>query len=1172
MSTALIHTEHSLVYGSSTVKDYVKKASDLGVHNLIICDYLSTAGVIDVYKSLIETKDVNVFIGATFSYISDITLKSFLKRNNILDLFESVFNSLDYTLVPCIVNSYKVFNRSSDTTDFLNKVTRSRTLSDQFKELVKANAESSYSLISNLSQIMPSPDVVSDNVVLVAKNVNGYYRLNRLISTCFREGQHGYVQLKGTSSSERHVSSYPKLFDSMLDGIEDLVLLTGTHNDGLDNSYDVMEYLQSMVSLFDYVVPVVNYGYTEDDIYDDSKRSWLRQLAKIDAFNSLGLEYVEINSVRFVNRDDFKSYLIKSSTQSLCSVFDPYWVPLSSSGLYLSSKSNFSDHEFVWDANSLLWRVDLELDKPVLPVYDSNLSSEDDELSRLCLLSLSKFNLDNNQIYQSRLELELTVIRQTGYAGYFLIVMDLIQHALRIGVPVGPGRGSGGGSLVAFLLEITAIDPVKHDLYFERFLNSERASMPDFDIDFATGFCPDTGSRVDRSNVIEYVNNKYSIGGNLSVAQITATTKYSGKASLKSISSAFDQSVPCKEYLASLIVDSTLDKSGRFHEKSNLKSLSTKSPLLAYALSVFELIYGTKKNVSTHAAGIVISRGDISRFTALTSSYSHVERMVTQLDKDQVESVGLVKFDFLIVETLSVISECLSYIKNKGVNLTYRDIPSNDPGAFDLLSKKLTSGIFQLGSSGMTSLAFDMKIKTLEELCVCIALYRPGPINSKITESYVKRSNDLEDKLPIHPMLTDLLSDTNQLIIYQEQVMGAARVLAGFTLAEADLLRRAMGKKKPEEMEALKTKFINGCALNGINTSDANRIFETIEMFSGYAFNKSHSLAYAMIASQTLYLKKYYPLEFYTAYLNSKDCPVFISNAIKSYREFRVKVLPPSINDSYSSFTPENNSTRYGFSGINGLGESTSIKIVSERETNGSYDSLSDFINRVKKCSRTNIRKLIISGAFDRVPSKFDYLFIDDDYYQDFIKQEEILERIKLNPTTRANLIKEWKKFDGAYGRGIRRLLHLCDLFEEDLSSQTVFNKKDILDVYFEEVCLVGSTLSSRLLDLYIPESRRRVLGLLSPLNYLNNPTRNIRNLVGYCTDIIIWRQKTGKNKGMEMCKFSLSDGKDFVHVVAFSGVYAKYKELISSNNFVIISGVCNSDDIILNDIRLVPE
>lgn len=574
---------------------------------------------------------------------------------------------------------------------------------------------------------------------------------------------------------------------------------------------------------------------------------------------------------------------------------------------------------------------------------------------------------DFRQKYDERLEYELEVILSMGFPGYFLIVMDFIRWAKANGVPVGPGRGSGAGSLVAYALNITDLDPIHYDLLFERFLNPERVSMPDFDIDFCIE---------GRDRVIDYVAQTY---GREAVSQIITFGTMAAKAVVRDVARAQSKSYFLASKMSKLIPKTPgITLSQALEQEPQLKDLISNPDNMDYedAIEVWEMaikLEGICRNVGKHAGGVLIAPHRITDFSAI---YCDDEgHRVSQFDKDDVEAVGLVKFDFLGLRNLTVIDAAVRNINLRRAKegkdaLVLEDLPLDDAKAYKLLQDAKTTAVFQLESMGMKKYLAKLQPTNIEDVIAMCALYRPGPLDAGMVEMYIDRKHGREEVIYDHPNLEPILENTNGVIVYQEQVMQISQVMAGYSLGGADMLRRAMGKKKPEEMAKQRDIFITGATAQGIDEVTSGGVFDLMEKFAGYGFNRSHSAAYGVLAYQTAYLKQYYPAEFMAAVLtsdmNNTDNVVFFINDCRE--NFELTVVNPSVNRSEWHFvadTPTN--IIYGLGAIKGVGEGAVESIVDARRREGPFKDLYDFCRRVdiKKVNKRTLEGLINAGCFD---------------------------------------------------------------------------------------------------------------------------------------------------------------------------------------------------------------
>ncbi|MEA2108751.1 MAG: DNA polymerase III subunit alpha [Pseudomonadota bacterium] len=558
--------------------------------------------------------------------------------------------------------------------------------------------------------------------------------------------------------------------------------------------------------------------------------------------------------------------------------------------------------------------------------------------------------------YKERLESELAMINEMGFAGYFLIVADFVNYARRRAIPVGPGRGSAAGSLVAFSLKITDIDPLPYGLLFERFLNPERISMPDVDMDFCIR---------GREEVIRYVTEKY---GSDRVAQIITFGKMQAKGVIRDVGRGLNMPYAEVDKIAKLVptvLNISLEEA--LKKEKRLGALRKGSAREQQLLKISLALEGLNRHASIHAAGVVVANNPLVDYLPLYSGQNN--EIVTQYDMTNIEKLGLIKFDFLGLKTLTVIDNAVRLIKADGADsFNIDDIPLDDPKTYKLLASGTTTGVFQLESSGMQSLMRRLNPGTFEDIIALVALYRPGPLNSGMIDDFIDRKHGRQKIEYLLPQLEPILKDTYGVIVYQEQVMQISQLLAGYTLGEADILRRAMGKKKAEEMDQQRQRFMDGAKANKINEKKAGEIFDLMAKFAEYGFNKSHSAAYAYIAYQTAYLKAHYPVEFMAALLmeDMQNSDKVIKN-ISECKEMHIEVLPPDINESGTSFSVVKEGIRFGLAAIKNVGSKAAEEIFRERGDGESFSSIFDFCQRVDlhKVNKRVIEGLIKAGAFD---------------------------------------------------------------------------------------------------------------------------------------------------------------------------------------------------------------
>jgi DNA polymerase III subunit alpha len=803
------------------------------------------------------------------------------------------------------------------------------------------------------------------SLTLLVKNRKGYVTLTELISKAYQEGQH-----QGIPMIQR------EWIEASHDG---LIALSGAMNGDIgkallaNNTQEAKALAERWSRLFEnsFYLEVQRVGKPHEEFYI---------AAAMELALQTELPIVATNDVRFIKASEFDAHEVRVCIHQGRVLDDTRRPKDYTAQQYLRTAEEmqalFSDMpEALANSVEIAKRCNLELTlgKNYLPDFPVPEGMTIDEY----LIEASKQGLterlvqypafgsgtkeENTKAYHDRLDIELNVITQMGFSGYFLIVADFIQWAKNNGIPVGPGRGSGAGSLVAYVLKITDLDPIEFELLFERFLNPERVSMPDFDVDF----CMDR-----RDEVIDYVARHY---GRDHVSQIITYGSMAAKAVVRDVGRVLSFSYGFVDRLAKLIpfeIGMTLEKA--LKDSPELKQLYDKEEEVKALVDMARMLEGISRNAGKHAGGVVISPTKLTDFTPLYCEQGG-GNLVTQFDKDDVEAVGLVKFDFLGLRTLTIIDWALQTINHRLqkagetiVDIT--QIPRDDQDTYELLKKAQTTAVFQLESRGMKELIKKLKPDCFDDIIALVALFRPGPLESGMVDDYINVKHGAKAEYA-HPLLIPILKSTNGVILYQEQVMQIARELAGYTLGGADMLRRAMGKKKPEEMAKQREIFTQGAVANRIDESVATYIFDLMEKFAGYGFNKSHSAAYALVAYQTAWLKAHFPAEFMAAVLSADmDNTDKIVVLIEECREMKLSICPPNINVSNFRFTVNvKQQIVYGMGAIKGVGESAIEELINERDQHGSYEGLYDLCKRVdlRKVNRRVLEALIKAGALD---------------------------------------------------------------------------------------------------------------------------------------------------------------------------------------------------------------
>jgi len=677
----------------------------------------------------------------------------------------------------------------------------------------------------------------------------------------------------------------------------------------------------------------------------------------------LSLPIIATNDIHYLKKEDARAHEALLCIQTQTTLDDPERMKFQTDEFYLKSpdemKQAFSEiPEALSNTIKITEECNLELDftKVHLPNFEVPAGTTREELlTQLCEEGLKKRYGKIDEVISKRLEHELDVINKSKYTSYFLIASDFVNYAKSKGIPVGPGRGSAAGSIVSFALGITDIDPLRYDLLFERFLNPERVSLPDIDIDF----CYER-----RNEVIDYVSAKYS---KENVAQIITFGTMMAKGVVRDVGRVMAMPYADVDKIAKLIpTELNITLAQALEREPELNQLYKNDPQITQLIDTSMALEGLTRHASTHAAGVVISQDALTNHAPL---FKTGDQISTGYPMGALEKIGLLKMDFLGLRTLTVIFETLKIIKRtKGLEVSLSEIPMHDEKTFKLLSNAETIGVFQLESSGMRDILKKLKPEKFEDLIAVLALFRPGPIGSGMVDDFISRKNGKVEIRYDHPSLEPVLKDTYGIIVYQEQVMRIANTLAGFSLSQADLLRRAISKKVPEIITGARNDFIAGCLKKGVDKRTADKVFSFIEYFSGYGFNKSHSTAYTMISYRTAYLKANYPVEFMTALLTSeKDNMDKLVVYIDEANRMNIKILPPDVNTSFAKFTVVEDNIRFGLTAVKNVGEGAIDSIIEARKKQEEFKSLYDFCEHIdsRLVNRKVIESLIKCGAFD---------------------------------------------------------------------------------------------------------------------------------------------------------------------------------------------------------------
>lgn len=974
------------------------------------------------------------------------------------------------------------------------------------------------------------PEHVS-SLVLLCQNDLGYRNLTCLVSKAYQEGQH---------------QGLPRIqYAWIAEYAEGLIALSGGQTGDIgqallaNDESRAYQLAKRWMALFPdrFYLEIQRTGRANESIYNERV---------VKMAETLNLPLVATNDVRFLNEDDHDAHEARVCIHDGYALADPRRSRHYSSQQYLRSASDmeslFSDLPQALQNTveiSKRCNVKLNLGHNYLPnfptpdgssvnVYLSYLSEQGLETRfKKIARGQSEEQLESTRIiYDQRLQLELSVINSMGFAGYFLIVADFIQWAKQNGVPVGPGRGSGAGSLVAYALSITDLDPLQYELLFERFLNPERVSMPDFDIDF----CMEG-----RDRVIEYVAEKY---GRQSVSQIITFGTMAAKAVVRDVGRVLGHPYGFVDKLAKLIpfeIGITLKKALEQEEELNRRYQDEED--VKELINLAKKLEGITRNAGKHAGGVVIAPSQLTDFTAIYCEQGSTQ-LVSQFDKDDVEAAGLVKFDFLGLRTLTIINWALIIINRERQHnnlspIDISEIPMDDKLSFDLLKACQTTAVFQLESRGMKELIHRLQPDCFEDIIALVALFRPGPLQSGMVDDFIDRKHGRAKVEYPHPDLEPILKPTYGVILYQEQVMQIAQVLANYTLGAADLLRRAMGKKKPEEMAQQRAIFTQGATQRGVDTSVATTIFDLMEKFAGYGFNKSHSAAYALVAYQTAWLKAHYPAAFMAAVMsadmdNTDKVVIFIHEC----HHMKLQVLPPSINRSQYQFTVMDEHTIiYGLGAIKGIGESAIQCIVQEREQHGSFDGLFSVCQRLdmRKVNRRVLEALIKSGAVDDWGVERAILFASIE-----------------------KAIQVGTKFHQNQSSGQRDLFALLDeaVAVEDYVEEKAWNTKKRLDGEKETL---GLYLTGHPADSYLQELK----GFVQPIDKLNPTVSKKVTICGLVNGVRRLLTKRGK----KLVILGMEDSSGGLDIVVFSEVFEPQQANVLVGSMLVIEGELGQDD-----------
>lgn len=989
-----------------------------------------------------------------------------------------------------------------------------------------AKSENFKAIIGCEFYIIHGDITVKDNterfhLVLLAKNNAGYQNLVKLVSAAHIDGFY-YKPRINRELLEKHAEGLICL-SACIQG----ELARTSLRDSYENALDVAKYYKNLFGE-DYYIELQDHGL------DEQKRS-NPELIKIA--KELDIPLVITNDSHYLKKADasWHDTLLCIQTNALKEEENRFKFP--NSEFYVKTPDELRE-AFRWlDAETFEQAIEntaliadkchliIKMGENILPSFDVPKNHTiPSYLGYLVRQGLHERYGEITEEISERCKYELGIINQMGFDAYFLIVWDFINWAKTHGVPVGPGRGSAAGSLVAYALGITDLDPIKHHLFFERFLNPERISMPDVDIDFGDG----------RERVIDYVTQKY---GKDKVCQIITFGTLSAKAAIKAVARVmnlpFEVSNKVSQYVPAE-VGITINKA--LETAPDFKKVYDEDALIRNIIDEAINIEGLKCNTGMHAAGVIISHQPLNEIVPV--QFAKEGNVITEYPKEDCEKIGLLKMDFLGLKNLTIIMQTLAMIKERhGIDLDINNIPLDDEPTYKMLSTGNTDGVFQLESSGMKKLVRDLKPTVFEDLGALVALFRPGPLGSGMVDTFVKRKHGELEITYAHPLLEDVLKDTYGTMVYQEQIMQIFQVLADYTLGGADSVRRIMAKKHPEELEKLEGPFIEKCVGKGMSEKDAKELFDQIGSFASYCFNRSHSACYAFVAYQTAYLKTHYPVEYLCAMLtNSKDDLTKIQLYITEAQKNGIKVLPPDINKSDSEFTPDGDNIRFGLNSIKGIGEAVLKEIEEERKTGGEFKSVVDFTQRInpRVVNRKALENLTKAGAFSCLESCRKKLFNNIDNILNAAAKE--------NEAKELGQVSLFAALGGSGGSSYQ--MQSFELYGTDEE----FTDKEIQE--FEKEYL-GFYVTSHPL-----ESIRDKLPFLTTHNINELSELPNDSFVTVCGLISSVRQIATKKDPTKFLKAGkIEDLTGEIEFVAFHKTLQNYNSLIEAEKKVIISG-----------------
>jgi DNA polymerase III subunit alpha len=968
------------------------------------------------------------------------------------------------------------------------------------------------------------------HLILLVKDAQGYQNLMRLTSLGYLEGFYYRPRIDKEILAQYHEGLIG--LSACLHGeIADLIL-----KGNIESAKKVANEYRNTFGDGDFYLEIMENGLPEQQKVNEN-------LKKIS--EELSIPLVATNDCHYLDREDAEAHEVLLCIQTGKTLEDRDRMRFRTDQFFFKPpdlmKQSFTSFPNAIDNTIVIadkCNLSFDFGRITLPHFEiDSQESLDEYLQKMARKGLEELmpcirkgreKEELKEPYERRLEQELNMIKSMGFAGYFLIVSDFVNYAKKMNIPVGPGRGSAAGSLVAYAIGITNIDPIRYGLFFERFLNPDRVSMPDIDIDF----CQDG-----RDDIIRYVTEKY---GTDRVSQIITFGKMQAKAVIRDVGRAMNIPYGEVDSIAKLIPNVlNISLEAAIQMEPRLQEEEKKNEKIKKLLSFSRALEGLNRHASTHAAGVVIS--DLPLVERVPLCKSPKEDVVTQFSMNDLQTVGLTKFDFLGLKTLTVIKKTLEFIKEgKGMDIDIDAIPLDDPITYQLLIRGDTDGVFQLESAGMKDILVNMKPDCIEDIIALIALYRPGPMS--MVPEFISRKQGKTKIVYEVPQLRDILKETYGVIVYQEQVMQIASAIGNYTMAEADILRKVMSKKKISEMEKEKPKFMEGAENKNIPQKKAKKIWEQMETFAEYGFNKSHSTAYAMISYQTAYLKANYPVEFMASLLTSeKDNRDKIIKYIGSCKEIGINVLPPDIHESMRDFSVAGSNVRFGLAAIKNVGVSAIDSIISVRDEGTHFTSFYDFCDRVdlRKLNKRMIESLIKCGAFDSMGYNRRQLMESYDEIMDLSQK-----RLRDKESGQASFFDSFGGNPGDMSRSTP--------IESKIPAIPEWDHRELL-AYEKE--MLGFYISGHPL--------LRFADKLSSVANTNSSTINDkkdRDAVSFGGIVSAIREVTTRKKDI-MAYVTIEDFRGSISVIFFSDIYRKAFALLHTEDPVLVKGIIDAGE-----------